>query len=89
MVRKGKLPGNCTSLWQAVQLAKNLGTSQIPKAMSLNGIKATGSDISNSFADFFEKKVNDIVTNTIMDENVYNASQISCTYSMAKFHYYH
>ena len=37
--------------------------------MSMNGFEITGHEISNAFAVFFEKKVNDIV-----NENVYNDS---------------
>ena len=35
-VRKGILPGNSKSLWQAVKIAKNVGETTIPDNMSLN-----------------------------------------------------
>ena len=54
---------------------KNLGTSQIPNVMTLDGNEVSGHDISNCFANFFEKKVGDIVGSTKVDENVYNGKK--------------
>ena len=50
-------------------MAKNLGTGQIPKKMTVNGNEISGHEISNAFADFFENKVNDIDGNSIMFYN--------------------
>ena len=74
-VRKGIIPGNSKTLWQSVKLAKNQGTSQIPNVMTLDGNEVSGHDISNCFANFFEKKVGDIVGSTKVDENVYNGKK--------------
>ena len=51
------------------KLAKNLGTSQIPNVMTMGGIEYPGHEISNYFANFFEKKVRDKVSSTKVDEN--------------------
>ena len=42
--------------------------------MSVNGCEISGHKVSNAFANFFEKKVNDIVGNTRVDDNVYNGA---------------
>ena len=42
--------------------------------MFVNGVEVSGHEISNAFADFFEKKVNDIVSNTRVDNSVYNGA---------------
>ena len=38
------------------KIGKKLGHKSYSKKMSLNGIEISGNDISNAFADFFEKK---------------------------------
>ena len=71
-VRKGITPGNNKALWQAVKLAKNYGTPNIPNSMTLGGLEIPRHEQSNEFPNFFVKKVNDIVKSTKVDENVYN-----------------
>ena len=68
-------PGNSKSLWQAVKLAKNFGITHIPDLMTLGGVEISGQDISHGFANFFDKKVNDIVISTKVNNNVYNGAQ--------------
>ena len=41
--------------------------------MTLGGLVVPSHELSNGFANFFVKKVNDIVKSTKVDENVYNA----------------
>ena len=74
-VRKGIVPGNSKALWQAVNRSKNLGSSHIPKTMTLGGLEVPSNEISDGFANFFEKKVNDIVKNTKVNDEVYNGTQ--------------
>ena len=71
-VRKGITPGNNKALWQAVKLAKNHGTPNIPNSMTLGGLEILSHEQSHEFAKFFVKKVNDIVKSTKVDDNVYN-----------------
>ena len=51
-------------------MAKNLGGNHILKHMKMNGAMVTGNEISESFARFFEKKVNEIVNTTNVDPGV-------------------
>ena len=53
----------------AWKIGKNPGYKSNSKNNFYEWFEITGHDISNAFAVFFEKKVNDIV-----DENVYNDS---------------
>ena len=43
--------------------------------MTLGGLVVPSHELSNGFANFFVKKVNDIVKSTKVDENVYNGIQ--------------
>ena len=72
-VRKGILPGNSKSLWRAVNIAKNNGQNVIPDNMCCENIAVV--NISESFAEFFEKKVNNIVNQTLVNPNVYNGNK--------------
>ena len=71
-VRKGLLPGNSKSLWRAVSIAKDIGHPTIPNNMLSNNVNVSGQEISEHFAKFFKKKVEDIVTEMNVDNNVYN-----------------
>ena len=55
-------------------MSKNLGTRQILKIMTVNGVEISAHKIANSFADYFDKKVNTIASSTKVDENVYNGT---------------
>ena len=69
-VRKGILPGNSKTLWSAVNIAKNNGHNGIPENMCQNNVPVV--NISESFAEFFDKKVSNIVNQTVISDNVYS-----------------
>ena len=82
-VRKGILPNNSKTLWHAVKVAKNVSESKITSNMSINNIPVSSDEISDRFAEFFERKVLDIVSSTKVNQNVHNGSRkIYATYSM-------
>ena len=86
--RKGIIPGNSKTLWHAVKIAKNLGTSQIPKIMTVNGVEISGHEIANSFSNFFDKKFNTIASSMKVDGNVYNGTkkmEAECEMFMSSF----
>ena len=64
------MPGNTKSLWHAVNIAKNNGLNIIPENMSCRNIPVV--NVSESFAEFFDKKVTDIVNQTLVNPSVYN-----------------
>ena len=56
-VRKGIVPGNSGSLWKAVSIAKNIGTSEIPELLHLEGVAVEGPLVPDTFAKFFQTKI--------------------------------
>ena len=73
-IRRSLLPGNTKSLWNAVKLAKDINPNTIPEIMTENGIDITPCDLSDTFAQFFDKKVKSILE-TCSVNNVYNGLQ--------------
>ena len=71
-MRKGILPGNSKSLWHAVNIAKNNTLNVIPDEMLCTYVV----NISESFAEFFNKKVNDIASQTLINPSVYNGQHL-------------
>ena len=63
-----KLPGNSKSLWKAVKIAKNVGYTPIPQNMTLNNVDVSGQNIAECFASFFDKKVGNIVRETVINK---------------------
>ena len=57
-VRKRIVPGNSGSLWKAVNIAKDVGVCGIPDRLHLRGVPVGDGLIPDTFADFFESKVN-------------------------------
>ena len=71
-VRKGILPGNSKSLWRVVNIAKDASCPMIPTNMLYDNNTVTGIDVPDSFANFFDNKVNNIVNDTNVDYDVHN-----------------
>ena len=61
------MPGNSKTLWKAVKTAMNVGHTVIPNNMTLNNIPVAGDNIAEHFAGFFDRKVSDIVSTTVVD----------------------
>ena len=60
----------------AVNASKDIGFTTLPNVKSLDGNVVSGNERSQSFADFFEQKVRNIVRNTVVDAEVYNGERI-------------
>ena len=75
IVRKGITPGNSKSLWTAVNLAKDVGTPEIPINMYYEGGAISGDKVADTFANFFEDKVKKLVEKVTIDPNVENGKQ--------------
>ena len=71
-MRKGILPGNTKSLWDAVKIAKDQNVSSIPKSMKLNGANIDYNKLPEKFGDFFTEKVRDIIASSTIDDTIYN-----------------
>ena len=73
-VRRGIIPGNSKTLRDAVKKAKNQNINPIPDNLTLNNAPIEQSEIADSFAEFFSDKVNNIVNECSIKDEVYNGS---------------
>ena len=71
-VRKGIVPGNSKSLWDALKKAKDLNVKNLPDILFKNKIQLSEQDHAAAFANFFSTKVNTIVNETQIEPGVYN-----------------
>ena len=69
--------GNPKPLWNAVKMANDINQKNIPKFMRKAGVEIDPSNVSESFADFLDNKVKNIVSSCIIDKNVYNGRRIT------------
>ena len=78
-IRAKIIPGNSKSLWDAVKLAKNVNIPKLPPRMTLNNVEINNKNLPDVFADFFEQKVSNIVTEQKINDSVYNGkSKMYC-----------
>ena len=60
------------SLWKAVKKAKDINTSDIPTTFYENNIPIHDCDLPDRIAGFFNSKINNLVAESTIGENVYN-----------------
>ena len=71
-VRRGILPGNSKSLWNAVRTAKDQNIEGFPKTIFSNGVKIPEGEIPDTVASFFDNKVKRLVQDSMIDPLIYN-----------------
>ena len=74
-IKRSVIPGNCKSLWNAVNAAKDIGKSSLPSCMKFKRKIVGKLERAECFAEFFSKKVEEIVTNINVDQGVYNGER--------------
>ena len=74
-IRRSLVPGNSKSLWNAVNLAKDINPIVIPNNMTKDGALIDSKNLSDAFAEFFDDKVKSIVETCRVNDNVYNGFQ--------------
>jgi hypothetical protein len=74
-VRRGILPGNSKSLWDAVKIAKNKGVEVIPQVLYLNQQEIKKENSQDVFAGFFDNKIRAIINSSNINEEVYNGKR--------------
>ena len=74
-VRRGILPGNSKTLWDAVNIANDKNVTRLPDKLFLSGLEVPESKIATAFGDYFVHKVNTITTSTSINPNVHNGHQ--------------
>ena len=75
IIRRSLVPGSSKSLWNAVNLAKDINPNEIPPKMKIAGKTIHTDDLSESFAEFFDNKVKRIVETCEVDSSVYNGKK--------------
>ena len=74
-IRKSLRPGDSKSLWKAVRVAKDLNPESIPPNLTHLSTPIPPTLIPDAFADIFDKKVNDIHNESIIDPLIYNGKR--------------
>ena len=76
------------SLWEAVNIAKDLHANEIPLRMHYETLELKEEDVVDSFASHFESKITSLLTNVNIEPEVYNGSQrIHCHHWPKNFIY--
>ena len=74
-VRRNIIPGNSKSLWDAVNIAKDINIPKLPEQMYLNDIPIGKNTLPDIFAESFVAKVNTIVDQQSISDNVYHGTR--------------
>ena len=77
-IRKGIIPGNSKSLWDAVKISKDSDTNPLPYIMEIDGNQIEYDELPDAFAHFFKDKIEKISNECIIDRDVYNGRRL-CT----------
>ena len=75
IIRRGILPGNSKSLWDAVKISKDVNLTILPEPMFKNDIKQSKENLATVFGEFFRDKVVQITNNTHISPSVYNGQK--------------
>ena len=75
LIRRGILPGNSKTLWDAVKKAKDQNLNSIPEEMFHNNNLIAPNLLTEHFGNFFTTKVNSIITNLHSNPRVYNGQK--------------
>ena len=74
-MRRGNLPGNSKSLWDAVRIAKDQNIPSLPDNMSFNDKTISSTELPTEFAKFFQNKIKFITDNIPITPTVYNGKK--------------
>ena len=74
-IRRNIIPSNSKSLWDAVRIAKDKNIQNLPDTLFLNETEIPKNETTQNFANFFSNKVNDIVGELAIDNEVYNGKK--------------
>ena len=74
-IRRCIKPGNSKSLWTAVKCAKDQNHNGLPATMLESGVEIPKANLPDRFANYFDKKIKDVIGRIELDENVYNGNK--------------
>ena len=75
-IRKGIIPGNSKSLWDAVKISKDSDTNPLPHIMEIDGNQIEHDKLPDAFAHFFKNKVDKISDECKIEDDVYNGKNL-------------
>ena len=75
-VRRGIIPGNSKTLWDAVNVAKDRNIEDLPQKMYKNNTHIPNSELPDVFANYFDSKVCNILNDVTIDATVYNGKRL-------------
>ncbi len=74
-VRKSVVPGNTSSLWKAVKVARDQNTNTLPKNLLMDNNEIGPDQLADKFALFFDNKIRSLLSQVKIEESVYNGSR--------------
>jgi hypothetical protein len=74
-VKRAIIPGNCSSLWRAVKIAKDTNMSGLPNTMFESGGEIPTDQLADKFGAYFDSKIRNVLRDTGVDEEVYNGAR--------------
>ena len=72
LLRRRITSGKTLSLWSTVKIAKGINVCGLPGVMYLNNTKVTDINLAQTFAHYFENKVNTIISEVDITQDVDN-----------------
>jgi hypothetical protein len=69
------IPGNSGSLWEAVKVAKDVNHTNLPGTMYEEGSKIENVKLVDRFAEFFDRKIKKVVSETNIDHKMFNGNR--------------
>ncbi len=74
-IRRCIKPGNSKLLWTAVKCTKDQNHEDLPTTMLESGVEIPKANLPDRFANYFDKKIKNVIGQIELDENVYNGNK--------------
>ena len=72
-------PGNSKTLWDSVKIVSDKEVNNIPEQMVLNNETIEKDEIPETFANYFQEKINNLAQTCNIDQNVSNITKFQMT----------
>jgi hypothetical protein len=75
-VRRQIIPGNSSSLWNAVKVSKDFNIENLPEKMYFNNTEIATRKLPDRIAKYIDDKIKSLLEVVEVDENVYNGREM-------------
>ena len=75
-VRRNIIPGNSSSLWRAVKVARDVDTNDLPRVLFEGGVEVEKKLWPDRFAEHFDNKIKNLLGDISLDDQVYNGRKV-------------